>query len=128
MVNAIESGYVQQAILQDAYRQQQRFESGEDVRVGVNKFVAEKQENHAMRPYMVNPADGEAQARVLAELRKTRNNEAVRRSLDALRKVAATSENVMPAITEAVSAYATMGEICGAMKDVFGEYRSPAAF
>lgn len=128
MVNAIESGYVQRTILQDAYEQQRKFESGEHVRVGVNKFISEKKEKHAMRPYMVNPADGESQAQALAELRKTRNGQQVQRCLDNLRKVAATQENVMPAITEAVSAYATMGEICGALKDVFGEYSSPAAF
>jgi len=128
MVRAIETGYVQKTILDDAYKQQLEFESGETVRVGVNKFVAEKKERHAMKPYIVNPADEAEQAEALATLRKSRNNVAVKAALDRLRKVAATDENTMPAIVAAVEVYATMGEICGALKDVFGEYKAPGLF
>ena len=128
MVRAIESGYVQKTILDDAYAQQLQFESGEIVKVGVNKFVAEKKEHHTMKPYVVDPADELEQARALAELRAQRDNAAVQAALDRLRKVAATDENTMPAIVSAVEVYATMGEICGALKDVFGEYKAPGLF
>jgi methylmalonyl-CoA mutase N-terminal domain/subunit len=128
MVKAIESGYVQRVITEDAYDQQRKFESGELVRVGVNKFVAEKKEKHAMKPYVVNPADEAEQAQALAELRKTRDNVRVEKALAELKKVAATDANIIPAIVSAVEVYATMGEICGAMKEVFGEYRAPGIF
>ncbi len=128
MVNAIESGYIQRTISDDAYRQQQQFESGELVRVGVNKFVSEKKEPHKMKPYVVDPADEIAQTRALAALRKSRDGQRVNDAIANLRKVAATDENVMPSIIAAVEAYATMGEICGALKEVFGEYRAPGLF
>ena len=128
MVKAIESGYVQRVILDDAYKAQRQLESGDLVRVGVNKFVAEKKEQHAMRPYVVDPADEEVQREALAGLRKARDSGRVGAALDALRKVAATDENVMPAVIAAVESYATMGEICGALKDVFGVYREPGLF
>jgi len=128
MVKAIESGYVQRVISDDAYRQQQDFESGKLVRVGVNKFVAEKKEQHAMKPYKVDPADEQEQAEALKALRAGRENGRVQAALDGLRKVAATDQNIMPAVVAAVEVYATMGEICGALKDVFGEYRAPAEF
>ena len=128
MVKAIESGYVQRVITEDAYDQQRKFESAELVRVGVNKFVAEKKEHHAMKPYKVNPADELEQTTALAELRKSRDNAAVERTLAELKKVAATDANIIPAIVSAVEVYATMGEICGAMKEVWGEYRAPGIF
>lgn len=128
MVKAIESGYVQRTILQDAYKQQIQLESGQLVRVGVSKFVAEQQQEQTMRPYIVDPADEEVQCAALRELRASRDADRVAAALDRVRKIAATDENVMPAIVAAVEAYATMGEICGAMKDVFGEYREPRIF
>lgn len=128
MVRAIETGYVQRKISDDAYRQHREFESGELVRVGVNKHVSEKKEQHSMKPYVVNPADGEEQARELAALRKSRDNARVAKALDELRRVAATQVNLMPSIIRAVECYATMGEICGAMGDVFGHYCAPTLF
>jgi methylmalonyl-CoA mutase N-terminal domain/subunit len=128
MVKAIESGYVQRTIMEDAYKHQQQLESAELVRVGVNKFVAEKQENQTMKPYKLDPTDEKIQHEALRELRVNRDGDCVRKALDRLRAVAATDENVMPAVIEAVESYATMGEICSALKDVFGEYREPGIF
>ncbi|MBI4589848.1 MAG: methylmalonyl-CoA mutase [Candidatus Rokubacteria bacterium] len=128
MVKAIEKGYVQRTIMEDAYQQQRQFETGDLVRVGVNRFVAEKKEHHLMKPYQFNPEDEARQLGALAELRRTRDAGRVRGSLEKVTKAAATDDNVTPAIIEAVEAYATMGEICGALKDVFGEYREPALF
>lgn len=128
MVKAIESGYVQRTILEDAYKQQRQLESAELVRVGVNKFVAEKQQEQTMKPYMLDPADEQVQHEALRELRANRDSVRVASALERLRAVAATDENVMPAVVAAVEVYATMGEICGALKDVFGEYREPGIF
>ena len=128
MVRAIESGYVQRTIMEDAYQAQRQFESGELVRVGVNKFVAEKKEHQTMKPYQVNPEDEAEQRRALQNLRARRDSARSGGALDTVRKAAASEENVMPAIIEAVEAYATMGEICGALRDVFGEYKEPSLF
>ena len=81
-----------------------------------------------MKPYVVNPADEEEQSRALAKLRKSRDAGRVSAALDKLRRVAATDENVMPAVISAVESYATMGEICGTLKEVFGEYRAAGMF
>lgn len=128
MLKAIETGYVQRMIMEDAYQTQRQFEAGELVRVGVNKFVSEKKEHHTLKPYQHKSEDEARQIEALAELRRTRDNGRVRGALDKVRKVASTDENLMPAIIEAVEAYATMGEICGALKEVFGEYQEPALF
>jgi methylmalonyl-CoA mutase N-terminal domain/subunit len=128
MVKAIESGYVQRTILEDAYRQQRELESGDLVRVGVNRFAAAMRGEQAMKPYVLDPADEEIQHQALRELRACRDSSRVEAALERLRAVAATDENVMPAVVEAVEAYATMGEICGALKEVFGEYREPGIF
>lgn len=128
MVRAIENGYVQRTILEDAYAQQKQLESGELVRVGVNRFVAERQPGLDMRPYVVDPGDEAAQCEALRMLRTQRNAPRVAKALDEVRRAASSSANVMPAIIEAVESYATMGEICGALKDVFGEYREPGIF
>lgn len=128
MVKAIESGYVQRTILEDAYRQQRELESGDLVRVGVNRFVAATHGEQTMKPYVLDPADEEIQHQALRELRAGRDSARVAAALERLRAVAATDENVMPAVVEAVEVYATMGEICGALKEVFGEYREPGIF
>lgn len=128
MVKAIESGYVQRTILQDAYAQQRELESGKLTRVGVNRFVAAQREEHAMKPYRHDPADEQRQCEALRELRASRDGARVRAALDELRAVAATDENVTPCVVAAVEAYATMGEICGTLKEVFGEYREPGIF
>ena len=128
MVRAIESGYVQRTIMEDAYTIQRRFESAELVRVGVNKFVAAKHERQTMKPYQFNPEDEASQVRALAELRRARDAGRVTTALDRVRRAAASSDNIMPAIVEAVDAYATVGELCGALREVFGEYREPSLF
>ncbi len=128
MVKAIENGYVQRTILNDAYEQQRQFESGQLVRVGVNRFKAERSEQHAMKPYLHDSEDERRQCESLRELRAARNRARVARALHNLRAAAASDENIMPHVIEAVEAYATMGEICGTLKEVFGEYREPGIF
>jgi methylmalonyl-CoA mutase N-terminal domain/subunit len=120
MVPAIEQGYPQQEIADSAYRFQQAVERREQIIVGVNEYTAEAEE-----PLPILYIDDEVAERQLARLealRRERDAGRVRRALDELRRTAAGSGNTMPPILEAVRAYATVGEICDALRDVWGEY------
>jgi methylmalonyl-CoA mutase N-terminal domain/subunit len=120
MVDAIERGFPQKEIAESAYRFQQAFERKEKVIVGVNDFI--QLDESPIEILYIDETAGEKQLAKLEALRKTRNNDAVARSLDALRAAAKTSENLMPRILESVRAYATVGEMCDALRDVWGEY------
>lgn len=117
---AIDKGYIQKEIMDAAYNYQKAVESGEEIVVGVNKFQAEEEAPKDL--LKVDPKVGEMQMKKIDELKEERNNEEVKAKLNALRKSCETEENVMPYIIEAVKEYATLGEICGVMREVFGEY------
>ena len=95
-------------------------EKGEVVVVGMNKFKVEEKAPQGL--LKVDPLVGEMQKKKLVELRERRNNQAVSDKLSALKKACEGTENVMPYILEAVREYATLGEICDVMREVFGEY------
>lgn len=118
---AIEKGYIQKEIQDSAYAYQKEVESKKRIVVGVNMFQIE--EEPPKKLLKVDPRVGELQKQKLAKLRKERDNEKVKETLEALRKACKGTENVMPYILDAVKAYATLGEICGVMREVFGEYR-----
>jgi methylmalonyl-CoA mutase N-terminal domain/subunit len=124
-VEAIDRGVYQQLIAEQAYRAQQRVASGEDIVVGVNAF----QDASAPTPERFDvPAELEpAQRARLAELRARRDRPGVDVSLERLAGVAAGAGDLMPPIVAAVDADATLGEICGALRGVFGEYRPSSA-
>ncbi len=120
MVPAIERGYPQREIAESAYRQQQAIESGEQVIVGVNAFT----EGPDVSPptlYIDESAETRQRAR-LADVRHRRDADALRRALDRLREGALGRENTMPLLVDAARAYATVGEMCDALRDVWGEY------
>lgn len=117
---AIETGYIQKEIQNSAYKYQMQVESGERVVVGVNKFKIE--ENHKKEILKVDPQVEIVQKKKLQRLRQERDNVKVKESIDMLVEKAKTDENLMPYILEAVKSYATLGEICGALREVFGEY------
>lgn len=120
---AIEKGYIQQEIQDSAYRYQKDVEANERIVVGVNRFqIEEAPPSGLMR---VDPAVAEAQHQRLAALRAERDGNKVAQCLEALGRAAAGTDNLMPVILDAVHAYATLGEICGVLRDVFGEYRAP---
>ncbi len=121
MVAAIERGFPQSEIASASYRYQGEVERGERVIVGVNRFTADKDEDQ-MELLRISHEAGEAQAAKLAVLRATRDAALVDRVLENVRRAAAGSENTMPSILEAVRAYATVGEICEALRDVFGTH------
>ena len=87
--------------------------------VGVNRFQTDASGNQPIEPLRIDAA-AEASKRKTASLRMGRGGENVERSLDALRRAAESRENLMPPTLDAVRAYATVGEICGALRDVFG--------
>jgi methylmalonyl-CoA mutase N-terminal domain/subunit len=117
---AIDRGYIQQEITDAAYDYQKAVESGEVVVVGMNKYKSDKEPKQEL--LKVDPQVGEMQKERLTKLKSERNNEAVEEKLEALRKACEGDDNVMPYIVDAVKEYATLGEVCGVMRDVFGEY------
>ncbi|MHB2150153.1 acyl-CoA mutase large subunit family protein [Calditrichota bacterium LG25] len=122
MVYAIEKGYVQKEIQDAAYRYQQEVEKGERVVVGVNKFTLDHEAPKEI--LRVNPQLRKIQSERLARLRNKRDNQAVKRALEALRQGARDETvNLMPLILDAAKAYATLGEISNVLREVFGEYQ-----
>jgi methylmalonyl-CoA mutase, N-terminal domain len=120
MVAAIERGYPQKEIAESAYRFQQAVERREKIIVGVNDFVAEKEP--PIPTLYIDERAAERQLARLERLRRERDAAKVDRALDALRDAAVRGGNTMPPILDAVRAYATVGEMCDALRDVWGEY------
>lgn len=118
---AIEKGYVQKEIQESAYKYQMEIESSDRIVVGMNKFQIEEEAPKGL--LKVDPVVGELQRKKLEKLRAERDNNKVDQSLEALKKAAQTDENLMPLIIEAVRNYATLGEICQVLRNVFGEYQ-----
>jgi methylmalonyl-CoA mutase N-terminal domain/subunit len=118
---AIEGGYIQKEIQDSAYKYQKEIESGERIVVGVNKFQINESAPKGL--LKVDPKVGELQKKKLAELRRSRDNEKVNAALETLKNAAKGNDNLMPLILDAVRAYATLGEICGVLREVFGEYQ-----
>ncbi|PYR75685.1 MAG: methylmalonyl-CoA mutase [Acidobacteria bacterium] len=120
MVEAIEQGYPQKEIAEASYRFQQSVEKREKVIVGVNDYV---QEDEGRIPILyIDETTAARQIERLGDLRRTRDNDKVRRALDALRDTARGRGNTMYPLLDAVRAYATVGEMCDALRDVWGEY------
>ena len=124
MVAAIERGYPQREIAESAYRFQQEVERRRQVIVGVNVFVAE--DDPPVPLLQIDEQVAQNQMGKAARLRRERNSDSVRQSLGQLRAAAAGTENTMPALLDAVRAYATIGEMCDALRDVWGEYQEQA--
>ena len=119
MVEAIERGFPQREIAESAYRFQQAVERKEKVIVGVNDFV---QADAPVEILYIDERAADIQLGKLEALKKRRDGDRVERSLEALRRTARTDANLMPPILDAVRAYATIGEMCDALREVWGEY------
>jgi methylmalonyl-CoA mutase N-terminal domain/subunit len=126
VVPAIERGYFQRAIAESAYRYQHEVDTGRRPVVGVNCY--QTPEPPAIPLLRVDPEGERRQRERLARLRSERDNAAVQRALAALRQAAQGPENLMPYILDAVRAYATLGETCRVLREVFGEYREESLF
>jgi methylmalonyl-CoA mutase N-terminal domain/subunit len=119
-VKAIEQDYIQQEIAASAYQYQNDIESGEKVLVGVNRFT--QQEDAELNVFRVDDSIRKMQTEKIAELKNSRDNDAVAYSLQQLQGAAKDSLNLMPFILVAVENYATLGEIADTLRHVFGEY------
>lgn len=125
MVEAIEKGFPQREIQDSAYRYQKAVERGEQTIVGVNKY--EMAEEPAQIPILtIDESVRQHQLERLDDTKAKRDSGAVANALEKLRSVARSHENTMPATIEAVRAYATLGEICSALRDIYGVYEEPA--
>jgi methylmalonyl-CoA mutase, N-terminal domain len=120
MVEAIERGFPQKEIAESAYRFQQAVERKEKVIVGVNDFV--QADEPPIEILYIDESAADRQLAKLERLKKTRHNDSVRNALDRLRRAARSTDNLMPPILDAVRAYATIGEMCDALREVWGEY------
>jgi methylmalonyl-CoA mutase N-terminal domain/subunit len=126
-VAAIEKGFMQREIMESAYRYQKEVESKKRIVVGVNEFVSE--EKTPIKILRIDPEIEKTLIKRLNEVKRQRNNAKVREALDNLRKAAEKEDvNLMPFIIQAVKEYATLGEICDTLRQVFGEYKPPSIF
>jgi methylmalonyl-CoA mutase N-terminal domain/subunit len=118
---AVETGYMQREIQESAYRYQKAVEQGQEIIVGVNQFMVK--ENHPLKRLRVDPAVGRQQATHLTALRARRDDARVQAALADVRTAAQDNDNLLPPILAAVEALATLGEICGVLRQEFGEYQ-----
>jgi methylmalonyl-CoA mutase N-terminal domain/subunit len=125
-VAAIEQGFQKAEIERSAYRIAQQIDSGERKVVGVNAFVTPDEEPY--EPLRVDPAIEQQQADRLAELRARRDGGEVARRLDEVRQAAAGTDNLLYPLREALSALATVGEVCDALREVWGVYQPPDVY
>lgn len=120
-VAAIEAGWMQGEIADASYAYQRRVEEGEQIVVGVNRFAAEA--GAEIPIFSPDASVALEQATALARIRSDRDGPAVSTALDALKQAARGSENVLYPMREALKRMATVGEVCGALREVWGEYR-----
>jgi methylmalonyl-CoA mutase, N-terminal domain len=121
MVEAIEKGFVQQEIQDNAYHYQVAVEKGEEVVVGVNKF--QMKEDPPMNLLKVDPSIQVSQIAKINAVKADRDNDAVAKKLAEIKIAAQGTDNLMPKILEAVKVYATLGEITGTLQEIFGEHK-----
>ena len=125
MVEAVEKGFPQREIQESAYQYQKALERGDQTIVGVNKYAMEDQPQE-VPILIIDESVRSHQIERLEQTKARRDSGAVLKALDGLRKAAERGKNTMPMTMEAVRAYATLGEICSALRDVYGVYEEPA--
>jgi len=124
MVKAVQEGHIQREVSRQAYLREKKIQSGEFVKIGVNKYIMEEDRTE-IELHAFNPNVAEEQKKKLERLKAERNNAGVEEALTGLKKAAQTRENVMPHMLKAVKRYATLGEITKILKEVFGEFKEP---
>ncbi len=123
MVAAIENGYIQSEIADNAYLIQKRIDEGTEKVIGINMFVSE--ESYLIDTFKVDKESEKNALKSLELLKKERDNDLVKENLARLRKVAQSSENIMPIMIDTVKSYATIEEICHVLREVYGKYQPP---
>jgi len=127
VIKAIERGFFQREIAESANRYQREIETKERIIVGLNEFVLENEKTDI--PLLkIDPAVEQEQRKNLRELREKRDNDKVRRTLEALAEAARGTDNVMPKILECARSLATKGEICDVFREVYGHWEEPKIF
>jgi methylmalonyl-CoA mutase N-terminal domain/subunit len=126
MVEAVSSGYVQKEVAWQAYEFEKKIQEGKVIKVGVNKYTEGVDMEVELHEY--NEEWARLQIKRLKELKKDRDNKAVKNSLKALEKAAIEEKNVMPYLLECCKSYATVGEMSNVFRDVFGEFVEPSIF
>ena len=125
-IRAIEKGYIQSEIMDSSFRSQMEEESGKRIVIGVNRFKPDEEIEPVL--FKVGPAVEEEQKRRLHRFKNDRDQKSVEALLQKVRILASTDENLMPVLIEAVKGHATLGEICDALRDVFGTHEEGSLF
>jgi methylmalonyl-CoA mutase N-terminal domain/subunit len=126
VVEAIKKGFFQREISDSAFRYQREIEEKERIIVGVNEFVND--DRLEIPVLKIDPEVEQTQLTRLKKVRKSRNNKKVDELLGKLQHAAEGTENLLPHILAAVREYATVGEVCNALREVYGEYQEPIIF
>ena len=125
-LKAIEKGFFQSEIRQNAYRLKKEVDLEERVLVGVNKFTEKSLQKQKL--LRIDDSLGEKQERAIKSLRNSRDDKKTQSALSKMQKASETDKNLMPFILDAVEAYATTGEISNTFREVFGQYRPKEVF
>ena len=128
MVHAVATGFIQRKVTQQAYEYESGLQKGEYIKVGVNKYAEGGETQTDVDLHEYNEQWVDTQVASLKELRRTRDNREVKRLLEALETAARGEKNVMPFLVDCCRAYATVGEMAGVFRDVFGEWQEPSIF
>jgi methylmalonyl-CoA mutase N-terminal domain/subunit len=128
MVHAVAGGYIQRKVAQQAYDYEKGIQEGEYIKVGVNKYADDADDQPDVDLHEYDESWVDRQTENLKELRRTRDNREVTRSLKALEQATRTGKNVMPHLVECCRAYATVGEMAGVFREIFGEWKEPTIF
>jgi methylmalonyl-CoA mutase N-terminal domain/subunit len=128
MVHAVATGFIQRKVAQQAYEYEKGLQKGEYIKVGVNKYVDEVEDQTDVELHEYNEQWADQQISSLKELRRTRDNREVSRTLNELEQGTRSGKNVMPLLVDCCRAYATVGEMAGVFRDLFGEWQEPSLF
>ena len=128
MVDAVSKGVIQRKVARQAYAFEKGLQEGEYIKVGFNKYVEEGEDQPDVDLHQYNEAWADAQVARLNSVRRERDSKAVTSTLEALEQAARSKENVMPHLVECCRAYATVGEMAGVFREVFGEWQEPQLF
>ncbi len=126
MIEAVSTGVIQRDVANQAYAFEKGLQNNEMIKVGVNKYADEAEPEVELHEY--NEAWADDQIASVQEVRRTRNNKEVVRSLKKLEQITRDGQNVMPCLVECCEAYATVGEMTGVFREVFGEWKEPNIF
>ena len=128
MVHAVSTGFIQRKVARQAYEYEKGVQDGDYIKVGVNKYTDETEDQTDVDLHEFNESWVDQQIISLKELRRTRDNRKVARSLQELEQGTRTGKNVMPLLVDCCRAYATVGEMAGVFRDLFGEWEEPSIF